>query len=79
MTHLIIHKDEIQDILLSFLSGIQTDEIYLEFDGRHFWAEPVQERSVLDILAEQADDLGPEDMSLNVDYYLYGLPKRTER
>jgi hypothetical protein len=42
-------------------------------------AEPVPERSVLDILAEQADDFGPEDLSINVDHYLYGLPKRTGR
>jgi hypothetical protein len=34
-------------------------------------------KSVLDLLAEQAEDLGPEDLSLNVDHYLYRLPKRT--
>jgi len=79
MTQLVIHKDRIQDILLRFLSGIQADEIRLEFDDKHFLAEPVQEKSVLDILAEQADDLGPEDLSLNVDHYLYGLPKRLEK
>ncbi|MCI5120299.1 MAG: hypothetical protein D3908_03725 [Candidatus Electrothrix sp. AUS4] len=36
-----------------------------------------QEKSVLDVLAEQADDLGPEDLSVNMDHYLYGLPKRS--
>jgi antitoxin component of MazEF toxin-antitoxin module len=77
MTQLIIHKDKIQDILMSYLSTLQTDEIRLEFDDKHFLAEPVMERSVLDILAEHAEDLGPEDLSLNVDHYLYGLPKRT--
>ncbi|MCI5150617.1 MAG: hypothetical protein D3916_14740 [Candidatus Electrothrix sp. MAN1_4] len=38
-----------------------------------------QEKSVLDVLAEQADDLGPEDLSVNMDHYLYGLPKRSEK
>ncbi len=77
MTQLIIHKDKMQDILMSFLSTLQTDEIRLEFDDKHFLAEPVQERSVLDILAEQAEDLGPPDLSMNVDHYLYGRPKKT--
>ncbi len=79
MTQLIVHKDKMQDILMVFLSRLQSDEIRLEFDEKHFLAEPVQERSVLDILAEQADDFGPEDLSMNVDHYLYGLPKRTGR
>jgi hypothetical protein len=32
--------------------------------------------SVLETLSSQAEDLGPEDMSVNIDHYLYGLPKR---
>jgi len=78
MTQLIIPKDKMQDILMSFLSTLQTDEIRLEFDDKHFLAEPVRERTVLDMLAEQADDFGPADLSLNVDHYLYGHPKRME-
>jgi hypothetical protein len=31
-------------------------------------------QSVLDILAEQAEDLVPEDLSINVYHYLYGAP-----
>ena len=79
MTQLILHKDKIHDMLLRFLSGIQTDEVHLEFDDKHFLAEPVQEKSVLDMLAEQADDLGPDDLSINADHYLYGLPKKKEK
>jgi antitoxin component of MazEF toxin-antitoxin module len=79
MTQLIIHKDKMQEALMRFLSTIQTDEIRLEFDDKHFYAEPVQGKSVLDILAEQAEDMGPEDLSLNVDHYLYGLSKRSEK
>lgn len=44
--------------------------------NKHFFADPVQEKSVLDMLAEQADDLGPDDF-INADHYLYGLPKQT--
>lgn len=79
MTQLIIHKDKMQEALMRFLSTIQTDEIRLEFDDKHFYAEPVQGKSVLDILAEQAEDMGPEDLSLNVDHYLYGRSKRSEK
>ncbi len=79
MTQLILHKDKLHDMLLRFLSGIQSDKIHLEFDEKHFLAQPVQEKSILDVLAEQADDLGPEDLSINMDHYLYGLPKKSEK
>jgi len=36
MTQLIIPKDKMQDVLMSFLSTLQTDEIRLEFDDKHF-------------------------------------------
>jgi len=42
-----------------------------------WWIRFVQERSVLDILAEQADDFGSEDLSMNFDHYRYGLPTST--
>jgi|GEM_PF-6289178 len=45
---------KMQEALMRFLSTIQTDEIRLEFDDKHFFAEPVQGTSVLDVLAEQA-------------------------
>ncbi len=38
--------------------------------------QKTEEASVLDLLVSQAEDLGPKDLSMNVDYYLYGLPKR---
>jgi hypothetical protein len=46
--------------------------------SKHFLAEPFQEKSILDILADQADDLGTDDLSINADYYLYGLPKKSK-
>jgi hypothetical protein len=62
MTRLILHKDKMQDALTSFLSTIQTDEIRLKFDDKHFFAEPVQDKSVLDILAEQTEvTISPSD------------------
>jgi len=77
MTQLFIHKDKMQDILMNYVSTLQTDEIRLEFDDKHFLVEPVQKRLVLDMLAEQADDLGADDLSLNVDHYLFGHFNRT--
>lgn len=79
MTQMTVHKEKIHEILLRFLNDLQADEIHLEFDEKHFLVQPVQEKTVLDMLAEQADDLGPEDLSLNTDHYLYGLPKRPKR
>ncbi|MGE0083362.1 MAG: hypothetical protein AB7S75_02975 [Desulfococcaceae bacterium] len=41
-----------------------------------FIVRPAELTSVLDTLISQADDLGAEDLSANVDHYLYGLPKK---
>jgi hypothetical protein len=46
--------------------------------SKHFLAEPIQEKSVLDMLAEQAGDLGSDDLSINADHYLYGLLEKLE-
>ena len=57
-------------------NSLSLDELRQNIESRK---SPEHERSVLDILAEQADDFGPEDLSMNVDHYLYGLPKKTGR
>ena len=54
-------------------NSLSLDELRQNIESRK---SPEHERSVLDILAEQAQDLGPADLSLNVDHYLYGLPRR---
>lgn len=76
MKNLVVDKSEIRDLLAEFLAGIRVDEFNLEMDENSFVVRPVEEASVLDILSANASDLGPEDLSANVDHYLYGLPKR---
>jgi len=76
MKNLFVRKTRVQDLLTKFIAGIKVDELRLEIDKKNFIVRQVEKTSVLDILSSQAEDLGPEDMSANVDHYLYGLPKR---
>jgi hypothetical protein len=76
MKNLVVRKTRVQDLLTEFIAGINVDELRLEIDKKSFIVRQVEKTSVLDILSSQAEDLGPEDMSINVDCYLYGLPKR---
>ncbi|OQX21308.1 MAG: hypothetical protein BWK80_33880 [Desulfobacteraceae bacterium IS3] len=76
MKNIVTDKDRIQDLLAEYISGIAADKLRIEFDEKVFIIRPAEETSVLDILSSQAEDLGPIDMSANVDHYLYGLPKR---
>jgi hypothetical protein len=76
MKNIVTDKDRIQDLLAEYISGISADKLRIEFDENVFIVRPAEETSVLDMLSSQAEDLGPIDMSANVDHYLYGLPKR---
>jgi antitoxin component of MazEF toxin-antitoxin module len=78
MTRLTIRKNKLQQFLLGFIDNIQSDEVKIEFDDEHFVIRNVEKTSVLDKLISEAEDLGPEDLSINVDHYLYGLPKRRD-
>ncbi|OQX23239.1 MAG: hypothetical protein BWK80_27040 [Desulfobacteraceae bacterium IS3] len=74
MTTLVVTKNDIQTFLTKFINNIKTDEFKIEFDERAFSVRATEQYSVLDRLSSQAEDLGPEDLSANVDRYLYGLP-----
>lgn len=74
MTTLVVTKNEIQTFLTEFINNIKADEFKIEFDERAFSVRATEQYSVLDRLSSQAEDLGPEDLSANVDRYLYGLP-----
>ena len=76
MKSFIVRKTGIQDLLSEFIASVRVDELRIEIDQDAFVVRPIEKTSVLDILSSQAEDLGPEDMSANVDHYLYGLPKR---
>ncbi|QTA83469.1 Uncharacterized protein dnl_58790 [Desulfonema limicola] len=76
MKNLVVNKDRIQDLLTEYIACINTDKLRVEFNEDSFIVQPAEQSSVLDILSSQAEDLGPEDMSANVDHYLYNLPKR---
>ena len=76
MKNLVAGKDRIQDLFAEYISGIAGDKLRIEFDENVFMVRPAEEKSVLDILSSQAENLGSEDMSANVDHYLYGLPKK---
>jgi len=76
MTTLVVSKSKTQDLLKEFIANVKSNELKIEFDERLFVVRPVDEISVLDLLSSQAEDLGPEALSVNVDHYLYGLPKR---
>ena len=76
MESLTINKEKIQDFITEFIDNIDTNEIKIEFDKKHFIIQKNEKDSVLDLLISQATDLGPEDLSINVDHYLYGLPKK---
>jgi len=74
MTTLVVTKNDIQTFLTKFINNIKTDEFKIEFDEKAFSVRATEQYSVLDRLSSQAEDLGPEDLSANVDRYLYGLP-----
>jgi len=76
MKNFIASKGSVQGLLTEYLSGIAVDKLRIESDENVFTVRPAEEISVLDILSSQAEDLGPADMSANVDHYLYGLPKK---
>jgi len=76
MKNLVVTKDKIQDLLTEYIAGIHADRLTIEFDHNCFTVRPVGQPSVLDTLISQAEDLGTEDMSANVDHYLYGLPMK---
>ncbi len=76
MKRFVVGKEAIQELFAEYIAGINSDKLRIEFDETSFIVRPIEESSVLDILSAHADDLGPEDMSANVDHYLYGLPKR---
>jgi hypothetical protein len=76
MTTLIVTKNEIQTFLTEFINNIKTEEFKIEFDETAFSVRATEQYSVLDRLSSQAEDLGPEDLSANIDRYLYGLPGR---
>ena len=46
-------------------------------EDERFVIRKAERTSVLDKLIEGAEDLGPKDLSINIDHYLYGLPKRS--
>ncbi len=76
MTTIVMKKSKIQDFITEFINNFSVDEFKIEFDKNFFAVRPVEETSVLDILASEAEDMGPEDLSVNIDHYLYGLPKK---
>ena len=76
MTTMVIKKNSLQDFITEFINKFTTDEFKIEFDKNFFAVRPIEETSVLDILASEAEDIGPEDLSANIDHYLYGLPKK---
>ena len=76
MKNIVVDKTKIRDMLAEFLASIGSDEFRLEMDENTFTVRPIGESSVLDILGANASDLGPEDLSENVDHYLYRLPKK---
>ncbi len=76
MKSVVVAKHEIQNLLAEYIAGVGVDNLIIEFDETSFVARPFDETSILDVLSANADDLGTEDMSINVDHYLYGHPKR---
>jgi len=76
MTTVIVQKTSLQDVFTEFIANLKVNELKIEFDEKRFVVRPVEEASILDLLSSEADDLGPDDLSINVDHYLYGLPKR---
>ena len=76
MKSLTINKDEIDDLITEFIDNIDSNELKIKFDKKRFVIQKNEEASVLDLLISQAADLGPEDLSINVDHYLYGLSKK---
>lgn len=46
-------------------------------EDERFVIRKAERTSVLDKLIEEAEDLGPKDLSVNIDHYLYGLPKKS--
>ena len=76
MTRLTIRKNKLNDVLTSFIENIRSEEVCIEYDEERFVIRKAERTSVLDKLIEEAEDLGPEDLSVNIDHYLYGLPKR---
>ncbi len=73
MDNIVAAKDRVYDLLTEYIAGISAEKFRIEFDENSFTVMPADEISVLDILSSQAEDLGPEDMSANVDHYLYGI------
>ena len=78
MKSLTISKSEIQDFLTKFINNIDSNKIKVEFDEKYFVIQKIGQTPVLDLLISQAEDLGAEDLSINVDHYLYGLPKKED-
>lgn len=76
MTTVIVQKTSLQDVFTEFITNLKVNELKIEFDEKRFVVRPVEETSILDMLSSEADDLGPADLSINVDHYLYGLPKQ---
>lgn len=76
MTTLVIKRNRVQDFISEFINRFGADEFKVESDKNFFAVRPVEETSILDILASEAEDMGPEDLSSNTDHYLYGLPKK---
>jgi hypothetical protein len=69
---MVIKKNSLQDFITEFINKFNTDEFKIEFDKNFFAVRPIEETSVLDLLASEAYDIGPEDLSANIDHYLYG-------
>ena len=63
-------------MLTEFIEKISSDEVRIEFDEEQFIVRKTHHTSILDKLISEAEDLGPEDLSINVDHYLYGLPPK---
>lgn len=76
MKTLTVRKNKLKKILTEFIDSISSDEVNIEYDEEQLIVRNVQRVSVLDKLIAEATDLGPEDLSINVDHYLYGFPKR---
>ena len=50
--------------------------IIIEQEGEANAVDDARQRDPLAMIYEVAEDAGPADLSVNLDHYLYGLPKR---
>lgn len=75
MQTLTINKNNLLTFIEDFIKKIESDKVKIEFDETHLLINKEDETCVFDELISKAADLGPEDLSINVDHYLYNLPK----